>query len=95
VRRRLRASRPPIHTRRRHLTRKPLIAPRRISLEPLRKSHIYQEVAVKVRQAVASGMFPEAGGTLPAVGMAAGEETTQEAGTAASTMADGNRPGNG
>jgi hypothetical protein len=41
-----------------------------------------------VRQAVASGMFPEAGGTLPAVGMAGGVETTQEAGTAASTMAD-------
>jgi hypothetical protein len=99
-----------MHTRSRHLARKRVIAPRRISPDRLRKSYIYREAADMeegavpvVPRAVAAGTFPEAEGTLAAVGMgpraAAGVETTQEAATGetatAGTMADGNRPGNG
>jgi hypothetical protein len=76
-----------MHTRNRHRTRKRLTAPRRISPERLRKSHIFPE-------AVPAGMFPEAGGTLVTARM--GPRAAATGATAMTgTMADGNRPGNG
>jgi hypothetical protein len=74
-----------MHTRRRHLTRKRLIASRRISPERLRRAHIYQE-AVVVPQLLAAGTLA-AGGRLRELGVAA----TKEAATAG-PMADGNWP---
>jgi hypothetical protein len=80
-----------MHTRSRHLTRKRLIAPRRISPELLRNSHIYREAVGMVPHMVTVGTFREAVRTPAAVGMgrrpgarpAAMEEAAKAAGTTA------------
>ena len=81
-----------MHTRSRHLTLKRLTAPRRISPERLRKSHISPGE-------VPAAMFPGAGGTLVTAGMGPRVAATGAVAMGAVAMADatteGNRPGNG